>query len=41
MLPLRNSSSKGRQALEGDVRKWLLRLTGGEVAQKPTVHGLF
>ena len=32
LLPSRNNStSEGRQALEEDVRKWLLRLAGGEV----------
>ncbi|RMX67804.1 hypothetical protein DD238_000455 [Peronospora effusa] len=39
LLPPRNSSSKGRHVLEEDVRKWLLRLLGGEVVQKPTAHG--
>ncbi|CAI5714048.1 unnamed protein product [Peronospora destructor] len=41
MLPPCNSNSEGRQVLEENVRKWLLRLTGGEVVQKPTAHGLF
>ena len=39
--PRNNSTSEGRQALEEDARKWLLRLAGGEVSQKPTVPGLF
>ncbi|CAH0480557.1 unnamed protein product [Peronospora belbahrii] len=41
LLPPRDSTSEGCQALEKDVRKWLLHLAGGEVSQDPTVPGLF
>ncbi|KAG7396882.1 hypothetical protein PHYBOEH_001572 [Phytophthora boehmeriae] len=41
LLSPRSSSSRGRQDLEDDVRKWLVRLAGGEVSQVPTTPGLF
>ncbi|KAG7377657.1 hypothetical protein PHYPSEUDO_011179 [Phytophthora pseudosyringae] len=41
LLPPRDSSGEGRQALEDDVRKWLVRLSGGEVSQTPSTPGLF
>ncbi|KAG6958548.1 hypothetical protein JG688_00010478 [Phytophthora aleatoria] len=41
LLPPRNGSSKGRQALEDDARKWLVRLSGGEIPQTPSTPGLF
>ncbi|OWZ15014.1 Chaperone protein dnaJ [Phytophthora megakarya] len=41
LLPPRGNSSEGRQALEDEVRKWLLRLSGGEVSQIPSTPGLF
>ncbi|KAE8882400.1 hypothetical protein PF005_g17071 [Phytophthora fragariae] len=41
LLPPRSGSCAGRQALEDDVRKWLVRLSGGEVSQAPSTPGLF
>uniref|UniRef100_A0AAV1TRY1 J domain-containing protein n=1 Tax=Peronospora matthiolae TaxID=2874970 RepID=A0AAV1TRY1_9STRA len=39
--PCTSSTSTGRRDLEEVVRKWLLRLAGGEVSQEPSVPGLF
>ncbi|POM60023.1 DnaJ-related protein [Phytophthora palmivora] len=41
LLHPRDNSGEGRQALEDDVRKWLVRLSGGEVSQVPSTPGLF
>ncbi|KAG1685655.1 hypothetical protein DVH05_007779 [Phytophthora capsici] len=41
LLPPRGNSSDGRLELEDDVRKWLVRLAGGEVPQVPSTPGLF
>ncbi|CAI5736249.1 unnamed protein product [Hyaloperonospora brassicae] len=41
LLPARTSSNEDRRALEDVVRRWLLRLAGGEVSQVPTVPDLF
>ncbi|KAF4033694.1 DnaJ domain [Phytophthora infestans] len=41
LLPPRTDSSKGCQSLEDDVRKWLVRLSGGEIPQTPVTPGLF
>ncbi|KAG6622108.1 DnaJ-related protein [Phytophthora cinnamomi] len=41
LLPPCSNCSQGRLALEDDVRKWLVRLSGGEVSQAPSTPGLF
>ncbi|ETI53931.1 hypothetical protein F443_03173 [Phytophthora nicotianae P1569] len=41
LLPPRSDSNNGRQALEDDVRKWLVRLSGGEIPQIPSTTDLF
>ncbi|KAK1934579.1 DnaJ subfamily C member 16 [Phytophthora citrophthora] len=41
LLPPRGNSGNGRVELENDVRKWLVRLAGGEISQVPSTPGLF
>ncbi|RLN71004.1 hypothetical protein BBJ28_00002500 [Nothophytophthora sp. Chile5] len=41
LLPPPIGNGEGRLALEDSVRKWLVRLAGGEVSQDPSTPGLF